>query len=158
MGRKNPVTVVVTGFSAPISKSVRNVGCGGGTFFSLDESPTGAFSRIFGADAPHMRSSFQTSFEPHDLRVSHKRFAFACPFAVPEMRSPRSRSAHFDRGTRFCLAVSATGGGRQRDPTSNARRTHNPSRCTILTHNHKKRTPQRVSFSYGKLHRKRYQG
>ena len=29
-GIKNPVTVVVTGFLAPISKSVRIVGCGGG--------------------------------------------------------------------------------------------------------------------------------
>lgn len=29
--RKNPETIVVTGLFAPISKSVRIVGCGGGT-------------------------------------------------------------------------------------------------------------------------------
>ncbi len=40
------------------------------------------------------------------------------PFAVPEIRVSRYRSADFDRGTHLSLAVSATGGARERDPSS----------------------------------------
>ena len=43
------------------------------------------------------------------------------PLAVPEMRSPRSRSAHFDRCAFPLLAVSATGGARRESLTRGSR-------------------------------------
>ena len=43
------------------------------------------------------------------------------PFAVPEIRFPRYRSANFDRGTRFMPASSTTGGARKRAPRHAAR-------------------------------------
>ena len=67
--------------------------------------------------------SFWLRGKDSNLRPPGYRFA---PFAVPEMRCPRYHSAHFDRGTRLCLAVSAAGSARQRAPTSSARRPHNP--------------------------------
>ena len=43
------------------------------------------------------------------------------PLAVPEMRFPRYRSAHFDRGAFPLLAVSATGGARRESLTRGSR-------------------------------------
>ena len=70
--------------------------------------------------------------EPPDLRVSRRRWAPACPFAVPEKIVGLALVLDFfDRGTRFCLASSATGGARQRVPTSHARRSHNPESKSV---------------------------
>ena len=53
MARKNPETVVVSGFSEPISFSVRNVGCGGRTRFCLcDGDLQGLVLRIYPVGVP----------------------------------------------------------------------------------------------------------
>ena len=59
-----------------------------------------------------------------NLRPSGYHFV---PFAVAEKILGLSLFLDFfDRGSRFCLAVSSAGRARQRAPTSNARRPHNP--------------------------------
>ncbi len=69
-GTKNPETVVVSGFFEPISFSVRNVGCGGGTFFSrAQQSPGLLLPRL----RHHRCLTLGVRFK---LRLNHTTFGF----------------------------------------------------------------------------------
>ena len=60
-------------------------------------------------------------------RVFTKNVLRISPFAVPDKIFGLTHFLDFiDRGTHCALPSSATGGGRARDPTSCARRSHNP--------------------------------
>ena len=90
--------------------------------------------------------------------VSCKRHALATP--VCGARKKRGLSLildFFDRGTRLCLAVSATGGARQRAPTSHARRAHNPetTHSSASLNKNEKRHPVGCLFSFCDVSTKR---
>lgn len=92
---------MVLDFSAPISKSVRNVVC--------KERSDGIAKR-----------------HPRPSGFSHKCFAFVCPLAVPEKIIGRSALIldFFDRCAETTCALSAPGGAWLFRPTSYARRSH----------------------------------
>jgi len=88
MARKNPETVVASGFSEPISFSVRNVGCGDRTGFSALDF----FSRF----APRLRAShpFRVRFSGplgsrEQLRWQKGRF-YRSPCGRAMLRSDRA--------------------------------------------------------------------